>query len=406
LLVAIGEGVYDTVEVVNDDVLYKVEFTTFVRVELRDIAREAEEAEEALFINISDGYGNPEIVTVSDYQELNPDAIFEINGDEIWEVDADGRCVEVVARAEETEEAVEADDDDYMGAYDALAEEEDAEEDEDADEGFDYTGGYIYAEPAEEADFEAEARYIADADARADAEEEARHAVDAETVDSDENGDDALAEEEDAEDDYGYEGTWFELNSVGCEYFASDMDEGFLTTRAILRAAHGGECDITFGEAGFQVFTTDYMGNQVHIGDIVELPAFIDAPVPNVPPTSDRDDFSDWVKITPRPATAIAKLNEEIPYVLTHNDSGYQDEVTPPRWVATWVMDTWMETYTFRAHLDGSAPGYPTEATAIAVMAGDEPAPFENSAGGEDRWTLQTLDLSRCHFENGHWYAN
>ena len=228
LLVAIGEGVYDTVEVVNDDVLYKVEFTTFVRVELRDIAREAEEAEEALFINISDGYGNPEIVTVSDYQELNPDAIFEINGDEIWEVDADGRCVEVVARAEETEEAVEADD----------------------------------------------------------------------------------------------------------------------------------------------------------------------------------DDFSDWVEITPRPATAIAKLNEEIPYVLTHNDSGYQDEVTPPRWVATWVMDTWVETYTFRAHLEFSAPGYPTEATAIALMAGDEPAPFENSAGGEDRWTLQTLDLSRCHFENGHWYAN
>ena len=285
-----------------------------------------------------------------------------------------------------------------MSAYNFIPEPEDF-----------YTDGYIYDEPSAPADFEAEARYIADADARADAEEEARHAVDAETVDSDENGDDALAVEDEDEDDYGNEGTWFELNSVGCEYFASHMDEGFVTTRAILRAAHGGECDITFGEAGFQVFTTDYMGNQVHIGDIVELPAFIDAPAPNVPPTSDRDrdDFSDWVKITPRPATAIAKLNEDIPYVLCHNDSGYQDEAeATPRWVATWVMDTWMETYTFRAHLDGSAPGYPTEATAIAVMAGDEPAPFENSAGGEDRWTLQTLDLSRCHFENGHWYAN
>jgi len=112
LLVAIGEGVYDTVEVVNDDVLYKVEFTTFVRVELRDIAREAEEAEEALFINISDGYGNPEIVTVDDYQQIYPDGIFEINGDEIWEVDADGRCVEVVALTEEAlAEEVEAVDD-------------------------------------------------------------------------------------------------------------------------------------------------------------------------------------------------------------------------------------------------------------------------------------------------------
>jgi len=282
-----------------------------------------------------------------------------------------------------------------MSAYNFIPEPEDF-----------YTDGYIYAEPAEEADFAEEARYTADADARADAEEEARHAVDAETVDSDENGDDIQAAvEEEAEEEDGNEGTWFELNSVGCEYFASHMDEGFVTTRAILRAAHGGECDITFGEAGFQVFTTDYMGNQVHIGDIVELPAFIDAPAPNVPPTSDRDDFSDWVK-NPRSTGKLAELNEDIPYVLTHNDSGYQDEVTPPRWVATWVMDGWVETYTFRAHLDGGAPGYPTEATAIALMAGDEPPAIENSAGGEDRWTLQTLDLAQCHFENGHWYAN
>ena len=284
LIFAFGEGLYDTTEVVNDDVLYKVEFTTNVRVELRDIAREEEE-----------------------FETVDSDE----NGDDV-----------------ESEY-------DYMGAYDALAEEEDAEEDD------------------------------------------------------------------------GNEGTWFELNSVGCEYFASHMDEGFVTTRAILRAAHGGECDITFGEAGFQVFTTDYMGNQVHIGDIVELPAFIDAPAPNVPPTSDRDDFSDWVK-NPRSTGKLAELNEDIPYVLCHNDSGYQDEAdaTPPRWVATWVMDGWVETHTFRAHLDGGAPGYPTEATAIALMAGDEPPAIENSAGGEDRWTLQTLNLAQCHFENGNWYAN
>jgi len=126
------------------------------------------------FINISESYGNPEIVTVDDYEQINPDGIFAIHSDEIWEINEDGGLVEVVARTEE-----------------ALAEDAEAEEAEEAvDDGFDYTDGYIYAEPAEEADFAEEACYTADADARADAEEEARHAVDAETVDSDENGDD------------------------------------------------------------------------------------------------------------------------------------------------------------------------------------------------------------------------
>jgi len=125
------------------------------------------------FINISESYGNPEIVTVEDYEQINPDGIFAIHGDEIWEIDEDGGLVEVVARTEE-----------------ALAEDAEAEEtvDEEAEEGFDYTDGYIYAEPAVPADFAEEARYTADADARNDAEEEARYIADAKRYD--ENGDD------------------------------------------------------------------------------------------------------------------------------------------------------------------------------------------------------------------------
>ena len=74
------------------------------------------------------------------------------------------------------------------------------------------------------------------------------------------------------------------------------------------------------------------------------------------------------------------------------------------RWVAEWVMHTWIETSTFRGHLQSEATGYPTEAEAIR-MAGEQPNSIENSAGGEDHWTLQTLNLSLCYLENGHWYA-
>ncbi len=40
---------------------------------------------ERQFVNISERYGGPEVVTLADYQELNPEAEFVIRGDEIRE---------------------------------------------------------------------------------------------------------------------------------------------------------------------------------------------------------------------------------------------------------------------------------------------------------------------------------
>jgi len=52
---------------------------------------------EQIFINISERYGDEVEVTIEDYQDLNPEATFEIIGSEIREYDADGNFVEVVA---------------------------------------------------------------------------------------------------------------------------------------------------------------------------------------------------------------------------------------------------------------------------------------------------------------------
>jgi len=62
----------------------------------------------ATFTNISDKYGDAHIVTIGDYRELNPNAIFIVNVNEIWELDRNGNFVGVVARAEEAEATEDA----------------------------------------------------------------------------------------------------------------------------------------------------------------------------------------------------------------------------------------------------------------------------------------------------------
>jgi len=107
----------------------------------------------ATFRNISDKYSDAHIVTVSDYRELNPNAIFIVNVDAIWELDRNGNFVGVVARAEEAEATEDAEKTKTVNALLAIgvleklvsdsaqeeAEEEEAvdEEAEDADEASD-----------------------------------------------------------------------------------------------------------------------------------------------------------------------------------------------------------------------------------------------------------------------------
>jgi len=62
----------------------------------------------ATFRNISDKYSDAHIVTIGDYRELNPNAIFIVNVDAIWELDRNGNFVGVVARAEEAEATEDA----------------------------------------------------------------------------------------------------------------------------------------------------------------------------------------------------------------------------------------------------------------------------------------------------------
>ena len=54
----------------------------------------------ATFRNISDKYSDAHIVTIGDYRKLAPESLFAIRNDAIWELDADGNFLWVVARAE------------------------------------------------------------------------------------------------------------------------------------------------------------------------------------------------------------------------------------------------------------------------------------------------------------------
>jgi hypothetical protein len=55
----------------------------------------------ATFINISERYGEAELVTLADYRELNPDGIFEEKPDQI--IEQTGTGFEVIAvKAPET----------------------------------------------------------------------------------------------------------------------------------------------------------------------------------------------------------------------------------------------------------------------------------------------------------------
>jgi len=50
-----------------------------------------------MFRNICERYGNPEIVTLEDYSQLERDRVFIIRGNEIWALDDKGNFDIVVA---------------------------------------------------------------------------------------------------------------------------------------------------------------------------------------------------------------------------------------------------------------------------------------------------------------------
>jgi len=107
----------------------------------------------ATFRNISDKYSDAHIVTVSDYRELNPNAIFIVNVDAIWELDRNGNFVGVVARAEEAEATEDAEKTKTVNALLAIgvleklvsdSAQEEAEEEDAPDEATEAELGYRY----------------------------------------------------------------------------------------------------------------------------------------------------------------------------------------------------------------------------------------------------------------------
>jgi len=149
----------------------------------------------ATFRNISDKYSDAHIVTVSDYRELNPNAIFIVNVDAIWELDRNGNFVGVVARAEEAEATEDAEKTKTVNALLAIgvleklvsdSAQEEAEEEDAPDEATEAELGYRYPMNP---DFMEE--YMKNLRPSSNAPEEEEEAVDEEAEDADEASDES-----------------------------------------------------------------------------------------------------------------------------------------------------------------------------------------------------------------------
>jgi len=146
----------------------------------------------ATFTNISDKYGDAHIVTIGDYRELNPNAIFIVNVNEIWELDRNGNFVGVVARAEEAEATEDAKTVNALLALGVLEKlvsdsaQEEAEEEDAPEEATEAELGYRYPMNP---DFMEE--YMKNLRPSSNAPEEEEEAVDEEAEDADEASDES-----------------------------------------------------------------------------------------------------------------------------------------------------------------------------------------------------------------------